>query len=86
MRQLGLWGPACPPTLRTVVGSLRGLNRVFPGPIVVSITPKGLVCVAPFAPGLRFGRETLPGSGEKFDAIAAGRRLLAAMRDQEPSR
>jgi hypothetical protein len=82
MKQIGLWGPPTPPTLRSLTDSLRGLNRLFDGPIVVSLNGKGLVALAD-EPGPRYGREELPGNSQKFDAVASARRLLAALRDLE---
>ena len=80
MKQIGLWGPPTPPTLRSLTVSLRGLNRLFDGPIVVSLNGKGLVALQD-VPGPLYGRETLPGRSQKFDAVASARRLLAALRD-----
>jgi hypothetical protein len=86
MHQLGLWGPACPPTVRTVTATIRGLNRVLDGPIAVTITAKGLVAVASEPQtDLCYGRETLPGSDQPFNAVGVARRLLAALRDLEPA-
>jgi hypothetical protein len=84
MKQIGLWGPPTPPTERSLTESLRGLNRLFSGPFSVSLNDKGLVALAE-EKGPRYGSETLPGSGQRFDAPAAARRLLAALRDLEPA-
>ena len=84
MKQIGLWGPPTPPTLRSMIASLRGLNRIFDGPIVVAINGKGVLVVLK-GEGPIYGNESLPGSGQKFDAVASARRLLAALRDLEPS-
>jgi hypothetical protein len=84
MKQIGLWGPKDPPTLRSLTESLRGLNRLFKEPFTVSLNEKGLVALAD-TKGPRYGLENLPGSALKFDAPAAARRLLAALRDLEPA-
>lgn len=91
MKQPSLWGPRNPPALASLIASLRGLNKLFTCPIVVAINEKGvLVAVAagngPIPSGLpTYGSETLPGSDQKFDATASARRLLAAVRDLEPT-
>ncbi len=88
MKQIGLWGPKTPPTVRTVTDTLRALNRVFTGPTVVSLTDDGLVGMPDGPVRLavpHYGRETLPGNSQKFDAVASARRLLAALRDLEPA-
>jgi hypothetical protein len=81
MKQIGLWGP---PTLQSLTASLKGLNRLFDGPIVVALNDKGLIALQD-EPGPRYGHEQLPGNSQKFDATASARRLLAALRDLEPS-
>lgn len=83
MKQLGLWGPASPPTERTVTASLRGLNKLLSVATPVSITGKGLVGASSECPKPHYGREIVPGNGKKFDAPASARRLLAALRDLE---
>lgn len=88
MRQLGLWGPAAPPQLRNVISTLRALNRAHTDPVAVAITDKGLIG---FPDGPRgecqfYGRELLPGGNKSFNAPGAARRLLAALRDLEPTR
>lgn len=88
MKQVPLWGPLAAPTLRSLTESLRGLNRLVDGPIVVSLNAKGVLVALDVARDLRelrYGRETLPGGGQKFDATASARRLLAALRDLEPT-
>lgn len=93
MKQIGLWGPPIPPTVRTVTDTLRSLNRLNKQPFTVSLNEKGLVSVEGQAPEfcgivstrLRYGRENLPGNSQKFDAVASAKRLLAALRDLEPA-
>lgn len=84
MKQVPLYGPRVAPSLRSLIASLRGLNRIFDGPMVVALNEKG-VLVALKGPGQTYGCEQLPGSGQKFDATASARRLLAALRDLEPT-
>lgn len=87
MRQLTLWGPACPPTLSTVTASLRALNRVYPRKCTVKLGAGGLVA-SPDGDFSRvktrmFGCEPIPGGNRRFDAVGAARRLLAAYRAEE---
>lgn len=86
MKQVTLWGPACPPTLSTVTVGLRTLNRVYPAKITVALGDDGLVASqdGDFGRVKRplFGREALPGGGRRFDAVGAARRLLAAYRGE----
>lgn len=85
MKQIGLWGPPCPPTVQTVTATLRSLNRLNKLPFTVSLNAKGLVAVELAPPGPHYGREILPGNSQKFDAVASAKRLLAALRDLEPT-
>jgi hypothetical protein len=70
--------------LQSLTASLRGLNRIFDRPIGVAINGKGVLVVLK-GDGPIYGYETLPGSNQKFDAVASARRLLAALRDLEPT-
>lgn len=96
MRQIPLWGPSEPPSLRAVTALLRQLNSLFAHELAVSITPRGIVAGridGPPSVGLpygaerlqemRYGREILPGSSQKFDAVRTARRLIAALADLE---
>ena len=96
MRQIPLWGPSEPPSLRAVTAALRQLNGLFVHELAVSITAGGIVAGrigGPPTVGLpdgperlrenRYGREILPGNSQNFDAVRAARRLIAALRDLE---
>lgn len=96
MRQIPLWGPAEPPTLRAVTALLRQINGLFAHQLAVSITAHGIVAgriegpptvALPYGAErlqeMRYGREILPGNSQKFDAVAAARRLIAALADLE---
>jgi hypothetical protein len=82
MKQIALWGPEVPPKLRWLTAELRHLNAKYTGDFVVSFDGKGLLAVNPIR-GPVYGRERLPGASKAFDAVAAARRLLAALRDLE---
>ncbi len=83
MKQIALWGPEKPPTMRAVATELRGLNERHLGHFTVALSARGAVVVLPWPSEPSYGREVLPGRSNKFDAVASARRLLAALRDLE---
>jgi hypothetical protein len=83
MKQIALWGPEKPPTMRAVATALRGLNELHSGHFTVGLNAQGAVVVLPAPLEPTYGREVLPGRSNKFDAVASARRLLAALRDLE---
>ena len=70
--------------MRVVATELRGLNERYLGHFTVALNAAGSAIVLP-AREISYGREVLPGRSNKFDAVASARRLLAALRDLEPS-
>jgi hypothetical protein len=85
MRQIPLWGPEAPPKLQRLTRELRHLNAMLSGPIAVGLTGKGRILATIDKAGPVYGSELVPGRGQKFDAVASARRLLAALRDLEPT-
>ena len=83
MKQIALWGPENPPTMRAVATALRSLNERHLGHFTVALNGRGEAIVLPAPRELTYGREVLPGRSHKFDAVASARRLLAALRDLE---
>lgn len=76
------------PTLRALVAELRSLNEALDGPWTVALcfdrerwdAGWGLEDPDYDCEGT-YGIESLPGDDMPFDAVAAARRLLAALRD-----
>ena len=84
--QLALFGREHPPKWRDLIAQLRGLNAAYDGPGTVALNVHGLP--GPWDDmwdGYLYGREELPGDDRPFDAPAAARRLLAALRAGERS-
>lgn len=80
------------PTLRALTARLRELHTAWSHPdaggeyVQLRQAIDGTWYVTPYTlSGERsaHGREWIPGDGAKFDAVAAARRLLAAVRDYE---
>jgi hypothetical protein len=73
-----------PPSLRALTAELRALHAAWAHPDAggeyVGITAEGGMLEAYEGQRL-IGREWIPGDGKPFDAVAAARRLLAAVRD-----
>jgi hypothetical protein len=86
-RLFARWNPT-PPSLREVTRLVREANRHWDGsefcslelhtelPVLWSIVPSGL------NDEHEFGREWLPGDGERCDAVGIARRLIAAVKDR----
>jgi hypothetical protein len=69
--------------MRAVATALRGLNELHLGHFTVALNAEGQAVVLPRPTENTYGREVLPGRSNKFDAVRAARRLLAALRDLE---
>jgi len=69
--------------MREVATKLRQLNELHLGHFTATLTDVGAVVALPWPHGPSYGREVCPGRSSKFDAVAAARRLLAALRDLE---
>ena len=84
-RQLALFGREHPPTWHALISVLRVMNAAYDGPGPVSLNVHGLPAPSDDCDGPLYGREELPGDGRPFDAPAAARRLLAALKAGERS-
>lgn len=82
------------PGIRALTAELRYLNEHFDGPAPVALTldaeafpMRGWALLEPGTWGhQQYGCETVPGDDRPFDAVAAARRLLAALRDAQGAR
>jgi hypothetical protein len=91
VKQQALFGRVHPPTWRGLIAELRRVNEAYdgPGPVCLDVhgrvTPWELVSrrTSELAGFEQYGREELPGDGRPFDAPAAARRLLAALKAGE---
>ena len=85
LSQLALFGREHPPTWRDVIADLRWVNQHWTRPGWVSLNVHGQVVPSNSLDRGEFplyGREAIPAS-RRFDAPAAARRLLAALRAGE---